>query len=147
MTPRRLDPEAVQRRLADVRTALARLDELEPLHAEALATDWMRRAAAERVVTVLVEAAVKVNTHVVSTAMGRTPETYRASFLDAADAGALPHELARSLAPSAGLRNVLVHAYDEVDLTQLATGIASARRLYTAYLEHVARYARMAGGT
>ncbi len=92
----------------------------------------------------LVEAAVKLNTHVVSTSVGRSPESYRASFVGAAEAGALPRELAEGLAASAGLRNVIVHLYDEIDLDKLAAGVASARELYPSYVEHLAGYARAA---
>lgn len=57
-------------------------------------------------------------------------------------AGALEPELADRLAPSAGLRNVFVHGYDEVDLDLLAAGVALAVRDYPRYVVQVADYAR-----
>ena len=56
----------------------------------------------------------------------------------AAQAGALPQELAERLAPSAGLRNVLVHEYVDVDLDQVVTAVALARTDYRSYVRAIA---------
>jgi uncharacterized protein YutE (UPF0331/DUF86 family) len=142
MTPRPLDVDVVQRRLADVREAVDHLGELGPLTAQQLADDWRSRAVVERVLTVLVEAAVKCNGHLVTSILGRAPSDYRSSFLDAAAAGAIDPELAERIAPSAGLRDVLVHGYDEVDLAQLVRGAELALDLYPAYVREVAAFVR-----
>jgi uncharacterized protein YutE (UPF0331/DUF86 family) len=142
MTPRPLDVDVVQRRLGDVRDALAHLRELGSFTAEDLARDWRLQAVVERVLTVLVEAAVKCNGHLVTSTLGRAPADYRSSFVDAAEAGALDPDLAHRIAPSAGLRNVLVHGYDEVDLEQLVRGAELALELYPAYVQQVATFAR-----
>jgi uncharacterized protein YutE (UPF0331/DUF86 family) len=142
MTPRPLDVDVVQRRLADVRDALTHLEELGPLTARELADDWRLQAVVERVLTVMVEAAVKCNGHVVTSTLGRAPADYRSSFLDVADAGAIEQALAERLAPSAGLRNVLVHGYDEVDHEQLVRGAELALEHYPAYVRAVAEFTR-----
>lgn len=142
MTPRRFDPDVVERRLADIRLAVRRLDELGQIEVEHLNGDWRLRATVERVLTVLVEAAVKLNTHVVTSVLGQAPSDYRSSFLDAARAGAIDAELADQLAPSAGLRNILVHGYEEVDLTALAAGMSMAVSMFPRYVEQVAAFTR-----
>ena len=50
-----------------------------------------------------------------------------------------PQDLAERLAPSAGLRNVLVHEYAQVDLALVARGVELARTDYRAYVREVAR--------
>ena len=142
MTPRRFDPEIVERRLTDIRTCVERLEELGPFDAPALGDDWLVRSAAERLFVVLVEAAVKVNSHVAASALGRPPDDYRSSFAVAARAGALDPALAERLAPSAGLRNILVHGYDEVDTERLASGLADGVDLYPESVEQLATDAR-----
>ncbi len=51
----------------------------------------------------------------------------------------MPQELAQRLAPSAGLRNVLVHEYAQVDLALVARGVELARSDSRAYVREVAR--------
>jgi uncharacterized protein YutE (UPF0331/DUF86 family) len=145
MTPRALDPNVIERPLLDIQTAVMRLEELGDLEAEQLAADWRLRAAVERVLTVLVEAAVKANTHVTTSVLRHAPADYRSSFTDAAKAGALSEELADRLAPSAGLRNVLVHGYDEVDLDLLTAAARRARDAYPQYVVQLAAFARRHG--
>ncbi len=65
--------------------------------------------------------------------------TYSGSFLMAARAGVLSQQLAEELAPSAGLRDVLVHEYAQVDLALVARGVELARSDYRSYVREVAR--------
>ncbi|MBB3036566.1 type VII toxin-antitoxin system HepT family RNase toxin [Hoyosella altamirensis] len=47
------------------------------------------------------------------------PATYGDAFLALASEGILPSELASRLAKAAGFRNLVVHAYAEIDLTRV----------------------------
>ncbi len=51
-------------------------------------------------------------------------------------------ELAEALLPSAGMRNVLVHNYLEVDYEKVATAIPVAIEQYGEYIRHAARWAQ-----
>ena len=86
-----------------------------PVTAERLRSDITTALAVERVLTLVVELAFGINTHVAVARLGRTPDTYAESFDAAADAGVVDRELAAALVPSAKMRNVLVHAYLDVD--------------------------------
>ena len=142
MTAPQLEPEVVQRRLRELRVQLDRLDELGEVDAERLRGDWILAAAVERVLTTLVELALDVNAHV-AVADGRLPpEDYRTSFFRAADAGWLAHELAERLAPSAGMRNVLVHRYLDIDYEQVATAVRAARSAYREYVRALSQELR-----
>ena len=70
------------------------------------------------------------------------PAEYRASFFAAAETGALPPDLAKRLAPSAGLRNILVYQYAEADLSIIATAVDRALVDYGEYVRTVARWLR-----
>ena len=111
MTPRRAEPDVVSRRLRLMEESLRDLQLLADRTAADLAAAPLDRAAAERLVQVVVDLAVDVKSHLVVAAGARAPETGRESFLAAAAIGALATDLAQRLAPSAGLRNLLVHRY------------------------------------
>lgn len=139
MTPPAVDVALVQAKLHTVQELLDDLDAAGPVDVGRLTTDRMLRHAVERILTQLVELAAAVNGHLAVGRLGRGATTYRESFLLAAQAGAVPPDLAQRLAPSAGLRNVLVHEYAQVDLALVARGVELARTDYRAYVREVAR--------
>jgi uncharacterized protein YutE (UPF0331/DUF86 family) len=69
---------------------------------------------------------------------GAAPADYHSSFAALAEAGAITADLAARLAPSSGLRNRLVHEYDEIDLDVIAASIAGALDGYREYVRQVA---------
>lgn len=142
MTPAAVDLGMIAGKLRLMRGLLDDLAAAGEVTAERLADDRMLRHAIERVLTQLVDLAVSVNSHVASARLGRAPASYRESFALAAQAGVIDAELAARLAPAAGLRNILVHEYAEVDLRQVAAGVPLALRDFSAYVTAVARAVR-----
>jgi uncharacterized protein YutE (UPF0331/DUF86 family) len=134
-----VDAALVQAKLHAMRELLDDLDAAGPVDAERLTDDRMLRHAVERILTQLVELAAAVNGHLAVGRLGRGAATYRESFALAAEAGAVPIDLAERLAPSAGLRNVLVHEYAQVDLALVSRGVELARTDYRTYVREVAR--------
>lgn len=140
MNERDVSPDVVQRRLALLRRLLDHLDALGPVAEAELAADLGLRLQVERALSQLVEVAVHINSHLVSTRRGRPPEGYRDSFLAAAEVGVIEPELARRLAPSAGLRNVVVHDYLDTDLVLIAAAVPRAVVDYGEYATALARW-------
>ena len=63
-----------------------------------------------------------------------TPASYADAFVRLASAGKLDAELARRLARAAGLRNLMVHAYDSIDLARLHGAATNGPRDLRAFL-------------
>lgn len=140
MTPRRLDPDTVHAKLRRMEQVLADLEGVGPVDADRLAGEPVVRYGVERMLCHLVEIAASINSHVASAVIEETPADYHGSFSAAARAGAIPEELAASLAPSAGLRNVLVHEYEAVDLGKVAAAVPLAVDGFRAFVAQVARF-------
>lgn len=138
MTPPPLDADLVLVKLRHMRALLDDLDGVPAVSATDLQRDRMLRHALERILTSLVELAAGINAHLAAATLGSGAATYRESFQLAVRVGALPVELAERLAPSAGLRNVLVHEYVAVDLEQVVAAVALSRTAYRSYLHAVA---------
>jgi uncharacterized protein YutE (UPF0331/DUF86 family) len=138
--PPELNAASVQRRLVAIRGRLDELQQLEGVTADRLREDWLTRAAVERVLTQLVELAAQVNTHIVAVSNKVPPAEYRESFIAAADVGALPPDLAAKIAPSAGLRNILVHQYLDADLDIIKASVGPAIADYAAYVRAIATW-------
>lgn len=138
MTPRRLDWRAVEPKLRKIEQLLRRLADLGDFDAARLRSDDVAALAAERILTLVVDLAFAVNSHVSVAQLGRAPDAYRESFALAAEAGMISDDLAAALAPSAGTRNVLVHGYLDVDHALVAAAIVLALRDYREYTRQVA---------
>lgn len=140
MTPRTLDPEVVRRRLVEIDRLLRWLAELGQPDAATLRSQWQTRLLVERILTQLVEMAVGVNLHIAAARGVAAGDGYRDSFDALADAGAISRDLATELAPSAGMRNVLVHDYLDVDHAMVAAAVPLAAEGYRRYRHEVAAW-------
>lgn len=140
MTPRQADWRSVRPKLRKIEELLALLDTFRPHDGTDLHADPVRELAAERVLTLVVELAFAVNSHLAVALLARAPDTYAESFDLIGRTGVVDRELATSLRPSAGLRNVLVHAYLEIDPARVGAAVPLAIRGYTEYVRQVAAW-------
>lgn len=140
MTPKRLDWRSLERKLATMRRLLGQLESLGLVNLARLEAEPLTALAVERILILLVDLAYTVNGHVGAAVVGEAPETYAASFALAAKAGLIDEELAARLAPSAGMRSILVHAYLEVDQRIVAAAIPRALADYAEYVRQAARW-------
>ena len=140
MTPRRLDWQSVRSKLREIERLADVLESFGPLDETQLRGDVRTALAVERAITLLVELAFSVNSHVAASRLGQAPDTYGHGFALAAEAGVIDVALAERLRPSAGLRNILVHAYLKVDYGLVATAVPTAVAGYREYTASVARW-------
>lgn len=140
MTPRDIDWRTVRAKLRRIRELLDQLAGLGPVDAGRLSAEPVTALAIERILTLLVDLAFASNSHVVVARLGRAPDSYAESFTLAARAGLIDADLAASLRPSVGLRNVLVHSYLDVDPAYVVAAVPLALEQYGAYVQQVATY-------
>ncbi len=110
-----VDPEVVRRRLREIDRRLAALRAIAAGERDGFLTDLDLQATTERHLQVAIQAAIDVALHVLADDMAETPSDYGSAFTLLARAGIVSDELGDRLRAAAGLRNVLVHAYVEVD--------------------------------
>lgn len=133
-----LDQDVVRRKLARIAKCLGRLHEIRARTLEEYLAHADLQAIMERQLELLVGAAVDCNTHILVQSGHPPPADAYTSFLEAAqDAGALPMDLARRLAPAAGLRNRLAHVYEDIDPARVYAGLREALELFPAYVEAI----------
>jgi uncharacterized protein YutE (UPF0331/DUF86 family) len=110
-----VDPESVIRRLRHLGVQLKLLSEIGARGRETFDRDELVRLAAERALQVAIQAAADIANHVLAEDSDVTPEDYGSTFSALADLGVIDRDLARRLRAAAGLRNVLVHVYVDID--------------------------------
>ena len=136
--------EFAQRKLHLIADDLERLSRFKDETLESLTSDDIKLAAVERILERIVMRAIDFNEHLISelsSGKGRTTRlTYRDTFLMLFDLGTYDRGFAEQIARSAGLRNILVHEYNDVDRKIVHGSIESCLRDYHRYIENVAQF-------
>lgn len=95
---------------------------------------------AERYLERMIGRMIDINYHVITESDLPPPTDYYQSFLQLARLGVLPHDLAQTIAGCAGLRNRIVHEYDEIDPAKIHEALHTTARDVLPYLTHVHSY-------
>lgn len=142
MTP--VDIDLVQSKMAIMIENLSALEPIPQLSIEDYSSDIYKRKATERMLQEIVEAAIDINYHIIVESNKQPPDNYYQSFIDLSAVGAITFQLANDLAPSAGLRNRIVHEYDFLDNKTVIKSVRNALRLYPKYIDAINEYLKTA---
>lgn len=132
-----IDIDLIRRKLARLNMYLEKIKPLSERSLIEYKADFYLKSSAERLIQLIVEAATDINNHVVVETENRPPEDYSVSFIKASDAGLISRDLAENLKGSAGMRNILVHEYMEIDDEIVYNAIPLAIQHYKEYIKQV----------
>lgn len=110
-----MDTELVEKKLAFIETCVRELKELA--RPEQLEADIREARFVEHTLQLAIQAALDVASHIVSARRLGEPQTNRALFDFLRREKLIDDDLSESLYAMAGFRNILVHGYQEVDLS------------------------------
>jgi uncharacterized protein YutE (UPF0331/DUF86 family) len=91
---------------------------------------------AERYLERMIGRMIDINYHLITDSGFPPPADYYQSFLQLERLGILPRDLAQAVAACAGLRNRIVHEYDEIDPARIHEALQTAARDVPQYLPH-----------
>lgn len=135
-----IDVDLIRRKLSRLNMYLEKLKPISNKSLEEYKSDLYLKFAAERLIQLIVECASDINNHVVVETENKPPEDYSVSFIRAADAGLILRQLAERLKGSAGMRNILVHEYMDIDDEKVHSAIPLAIKDYKEYLKQVEEF-------
>jgi len=135
MSPVEID--IIRRKLAVIVENLKALEPIKDMTQEEYIRDLYKRKAAERLLQELIEAAIDINTYVIVQAGNTAPDDYYESFLKMGELGIISLDLAKKLAPSVGLRNRLVHEYNQLEHSMVLDAVRIAEELYSIYIKEM----------
>jgi uncharacterized protein YutE (UPF0331/DUF86 family) len=124
-----IDKGIIRRKLAIIIENLNALQPIETMPGEDYIDDIYKRKAAER-----------LNIHIIVQTGNNAPDDYYESFIRAGQLSILSPGLAEKLAPSAGLRNRLVHEYDLIENTMVLDAVRKAGDLFPHYVKDIENY-------
>lgn len=135
-----VEAEIVRRKLAVMMGNLKALEPITEMEKDEYIGDIYKRKATERLLQELIEAAIDINTHIIVQTGNAAPDDYYESFIRAGELKIISMELAEKLAPSAGLRNRLVHEYDLLEHSMVLDAVRMAEHLYPKYIKEIDDY-------
>ena len=135
-----VEKEVIRRKIAVIIENLKALEAVKDITIEEYRDDIYKRKATERLLQELIEAAIDINTHIIVQTGNRVPDDYFESFIKAGEYNIIPKNIAEKLAPSAGLRNRLVHEYDLLDHFRILEAVKIAEDLYPSYIKAIEDY-------
>ena len=111
------------------------LNDLLPYRKISFDTFMKKHYEIERLLELLIMTASDIIFHLISEKGEAAPASYKAAFLRAGEMGVIGKKLSKSLALSAGLRNILVHEYEEIDYRLVHKSIPLAIRDFTSLIK------------
>ena len=142
MNPGRADTPVVRRHLAALRSALPILRRHAGVSPQALNADPERRWSVERGLQLCAQNALDIATHLVST-LGLDTSDYASAIDRLVEAEVLPAEFGARFRAVAGLRDILVHRYLDVDLEIVADAVNRHLEDFEVFARHVAHWIEM----
>ena len=132
-----IDRELVTRKMVLIAEDLRRIEGLARKAREEYLASETDEALAERYLERMIGRMIDVNYHLLTESGEAPPPDYFESFVALHRIGVLQPDFARRLAPCAGLRNRIVHVYDDLDPGRVFDSLQSALVDVPAYLAAV----------
>jgi len=136
-----IDIPVVVNKLELISRYLISLKRFEQISLNEYLNDFDKQLIVERLLQLMIQAAIDINDHILSRMNIVTSRRSNfEAFIELSKCGVLTPELAGRLAQSAGLRNRLVHEYDDIDSSQVFRAINFALQQYPIYVQQVNAY-------
>jgi uncharacterized protein YutE (UPF0331/DUF86 family) len=132
-----IDRDLVTRKLLLITEDLDELRRIAAADVDAYIQSRVDQAVAERFLERMIGRMIDINYHVITEAGHPPPADYHASFTRLGELGILDPEFARAIARCAGLRNRLVHEYNDIDPRKVFESLVAALRDIPLYLRAI----------
>ncbi len=133
-----IDKELLKNKMSDIQGYLSEMEPILKEDARSIIDDSLKIHALERLFQLLVDTAISINTHIISESEFQVPNDYQSTFTTLGENDVFPMHFMEKIAPSVGLRNLVVHKYGRVDLKKMVDDIKNEIGDYVEYLKFVA---------
>lgn len=141
-----IDRDLVTRKLLLVTSDFEPLGSIRDRGLGAYLVDQTAQAVVERRLQRAIGRMIDINYHLLTATGHPPPSDYHASFVEMAALGVLEPEFARRVARSGGLRNRLVHDYDDLEPRLVFEALDAALQDVPAYLARVNAFVKAKAG-
>jgi uncharacterized protein YutE (UPF0331/DUF86 family) len=135
-----LDKNVINQKLEGITVYLKELDPILKITFKEFFKNYQNIRTAERDFQLIVDNAVDINNQIALSFNKPPAENNFQSFIQIGELGALPQGFGKKLAPSAGLRNRLVHEYEKIDPNLFYKSLKYFIPLYKKYCQNIYNY-------
>lgn len=135
-----MDRILLQRKCAHIEEYLTELTPYLMRETSVIVHDTPTLHIIERLMQLIVDTAVDINSHIIKTERLRSPDDFYNTFIVIAEKGVIDYVFAEKIAISVGLRNRIVYNYESVSKTQMVEDIKVNIQDYTTYLKAILVY-------
>lgn len=134
------EKEKIARKIRSMKKYVDFLRSYKPISMGRLEDDYELKSAIERNFQLAIESALDMGEIIISAENFEKPEDYRSVILILGRHKIIPPEFAERFARAVGLRNILVHMYDEVDVEKLYDYLQNNLVDFDEYVKYIAGY-------
>ena len=136
------DLHFIRRKIKLIQEDLSELDTLARYSFDEISKDHIKFLAVERLLEKIIMRAIDINQHVIAE-LGKGDERvrgYEDTFYILFQLGIYSDEFAKQIAPSAGLRNRLVHEYNNTRQDIIYKSVSEAIKQYVKYCDSILKF-------
>lgn len=137
-----LDKIFIIRKIKLIQEELSRLEALSNYSFTEITKDFIKLYAVERALEKIIMRAIDINQHIIAE-IGKGDEKvkgYEDTFYVLSEMGIYTESFAKKIAPSAGLRNRLVHEYNDTKDKIIYESVKDAIKKYTNYCRYILNF-------
>ncbi len=129
--------QLIQNKINKIEGYMKELEPILELEVGKIMGDYTKLRTLERDFQLIVDTVIDINTHLISTENLRAPEDATETFQILGEAKILPAEFVEKFSPVAGMRNIVVHDYEKMDIEKMINDIKEDIGQFGEYALHV----------
>jgi uncharacterized protein YutE (UPF0331/DUF86 family) len=137
--------ELIQNKINRIENYIRELEPILQLGTNEILGNYTSLRTLERDFQLVVDTVIDINTHIISTENLRAPEDATETFFILGEAEILPMDFVKKFSPVAGLRNIIVHDYEKIDVEKLIGDIKSDIGQFGEYAVHIDNFINKKG--
>jgi len=137
-----LDTVFITRKIKLIQEEISKLEDLSQYTFAEISEDFLKRYSVERALEKIIMRAIDVNQHIISE-IGTGAEIirgYEDTFYALSKLGLYKENFAKEIAPSAGLRNRIVHEYNDTKDEIIYESVKDAISQYAKYCKFILNF-------
>jgi len=131
----------IRRKLINLSEYIKELEPFLEYSYEQYISNYFIKRTGERLIQLIVENMVDVNSIIISEMNHAPSKDYYSSFEIIGELGVIPLNFATKLAPCTGMRNRLVHEYDKIQDKIVFDSIQKVIEMVNKYIEYINKHA------
>jgi len=132
-----IDKDLINYKMSDIQNYFRELEPILKNDTRDIIKDSLKLRTIERLFQLIVDTSIDINTHIITESDLSVPNDYQGTFATLGENKILPMDFTQKIAPSVGLRNLVVHKYGRVDIKRMVDDIKKEINQYLQYLKFI----------